>query len=366
MSFIQPVQITIMTTNTCTASCGHCSVKSDPQRRGALTAEQMCQAIEQFHQRHGIRLVVFAGGEPTLLGKALLEAIAYADGRGVMTRMVTNAHWATTPEEARRRILEFRAAGLRELNISCDDYHTPYVPLERLRHAWNAARDAGFDSVVIASASGPGSTLTPERIREVIGEVVPLIYDDDGAAGEPIRDGRGTVRVISNAQLARLGKGMDSIPDAELRFPRHQRELDQPCRWIRRSPAISPRNTLLSCCGMETNGRRHLDYGALTPDNLDALLESAGRDVYVRALGSLGPYRILETLRRLEPDLPFWDRYTGVCEVCSHIFDRPMVVDRLARHQQFFETLLALEASKPPPRSLGQELVPSAPRAVHP
>lgn len=336
---IEAKQITFLTTNKCTAECGHCSVSSSPRRKGTLTAKQMIKTIDDFIALSNIQLVIFAGGEPTLLGNELLEVIAYADSRRLLTRLMTNGHWATSPKAAKAKLVELREVGLQEINISCDDYHLPYIPSKRLRYAWDATRGLKFSSVVIASASNENSIMTPEKIMEILGEKVPLIYDDDGSATVDFNNETGEVRVISNANLARLGRGVQFVPESELRIPVRQQSLDQRCRWISSSPAISPSNHLLSCCGMEASGRAHLDYGSLEQTPLASLIDKAQKSPVVRAIGVLGPYRVMSILRTLEPGAMFWDQYSGVCELCAHMFDRPAIADLLTKHADTFELL---------------------------
>jgi MoaA/NifB/PqqE/SkfB family radical SAM enzyme len=109
---LTPHQITIMTTSECNARCAHCSVSSGPDRQDALTASDIIAAIDAITSYAPLRLVVFAGGEPTLLGEDLLDAIAHVDSKGIATRIVSNASWATTEELARAMLIELREAGL--------------------------------------------------------------------------------------------------------------------------------------------------------------------------------------------------------------------------------------------------------------
>ena len=136
MFLLKPSQLTILTTSRCTARCGHCSVNSAPGRRDRLTWEQMCQAIDELDSLNHLSVVIFAGGEPTLLGDELLNAIAHTDSLGISSmHLVTNAYWAVSPKQARAKLIELREAGLAELNISADDFHLPYIPFERVEYA---------------------------------------------------------------------------------------------------------------------------------------------------------------------------------------------------------------------------------------
>src|SRR4051812_24027131 len=120
MLLLKPQQLTVLGTSRCTAACAHCSMNSGPDRRERLSAETITRVIAELCVVQPLRVVIFAGGEPTLLGEELLDAIAFASNRGILTRIVTNASWASSEARARRRLVSLREAGLHEVNISAD------------------------------------------------------------------------------------------------------------------------------------------------------------------------------------------------------------------------------------------------------
>ncbi len=137
---VVPAEMTVLTTSKCDAKCAHCLMRSGPDRDDALRLREMVSAIKEAHEARPLRTVVFAGGEPTLLGDELLEAIAAVRRLGISTRLVTNAGWATSPDAARAVVGGLREAGLDELNFSADDFHLPFIPLPRVVAAWHAAK----------------------------------------------------------------------------------------------------------------------------------------------------------------------------------------------------------------------------------
>jgi len=76
--------------------------------------------------------VVFTGGEPTLRWVDLAEAIRHANRLEMLTRLVTNAHWAINEEEAICRISELVDAGLKEINFSTGDEHARHIPVDNV------------------------------------------------------------------------------------------------------------------------------------------------------------------------------------------------------------------------------------------
>src|SRR4051812_21165098 len=108
----EPTSITVLCTNRCTAECRHCCMNSGPDRKETLSFPQLQHILgEIFRELPRLYLIVFAGGEPTLLGEDLERAITLCKQHGRMTRLVTNAFWASSPEAARAMVLRLRAAG---------------------------------------------------------------------------------------------------------------------------------------------------------------------------------------------------------------------------------------------------------------
>ena len=134
-----------------------------------MTGDQLEEILDQLFASTKLAVVVFSGGESTLLGEDLNRALRKCRAHGVISRLVTNALWATSVAAALVKLRELRAAGLDELNISTDDYHLPYVSLQKVKNAYLAATQVDFQSVVICNAYGPDSWLTPERLNAEFG-----------------------------------------------------------------------------------------------------------------------------------------------------------------------------------------------------
>lgn len=336
-----PHQLTIMTTNGCTARCAHCSVSAGPERNDALDSAAIIAAVEAAHALSPISLVVFAGGEPTMLGDDLLDSIAQLDMMGVATRLVTNASWADTPAHARERLVSLREAGLREVNISADDYHLPFIPLANVANAWHSSKGLGFQAVVIALSHGPSSRVTPSAIADLIGESPPLTYDDDGsrlALGGAAEDG--TVYAVANHRIYRIGRGR-KLRDRVSQFPGSPQELDVPCPWAVRSAALSPKGHLVACCGIEAEDNEVLDFGSTYSASMEELVDRANKDLLVRSIALLGPQRVLQIAHDLDPDVSMRPRYAAICELCEDVVGNPRAVSVLRRNPGRLEAEMA-------------------------
>ncbi len=328
-----PHRLTFLTTNTCTARCGHCSVSSSPDRKGRLTFDQMRETIDGVRKKGPLHTVVWAGGEPTLLGQDLLDAIAYAFSLGINTRVVTNVSWAISPQKARQKLVSLREAGLRELNISADDYHLPYIPFDNVAHAWREAHGEGFDTVLIAIAHGPRSLVTPQWVAEQLNEAALEPITADTAFGETrLRKVLGgTAYIVYGTYLQKLGRSHDEVPAEDFQqVPWEQ--LQGGCPFAASSPAVSPDNNLLACCGFEVAGNAVLDFGDLDTHSVPDLYAHVERDLIVKAIAERGPAFLADFVSRKAPHISWRPTYSSVCEVCEHVTTRQEVVDVLKTH----------------------------------
>lgn len=326
-----PHTITVLTTNKCTAKCSHCCMNSSPTRSGNIDVSSTMAAIESLMRLWPLRVVVFAGGEPTLLKGKLLEMIERCAKIGINTRLVTNASWAVTDEKAKMWISRLRAAGLHELNISTDDYHIDYIPFDNVVRAWQAAKSQGFRSVVIAGCAHPGSKISPEFIEAALGETLPRRFDDDGM-GEPLPPPAedGTIYLLSNSQFQSIGRGAREVDLSHRVVPSDESRLDLPCPFAVRSAALTPSNHFVACCGFELEGNATLDFGRVTDDqSMREALRAANDDVLVAAIMLYGPKYLMDKARAKDLGLTFLDKYASVCEICEHVVGRPEVVEVL-------------------------------------
>ncbi|MEA9482827.1 radical SAM protein [Xanthomonas campestris] len=82
--------LTFITTYRCTAACTQCCFESSPKVKGRLGRDEMIRALHDVKNRFkSLRVVVFTGGEATLLKDDLVAVIAEATSLGLVTRIVS-------------------------------------------------------------------------------------------------------------------------------------------------------------------------------------------------------------------------------------------------------------------------------------
>lgn len=313
-------QFTILTTNRCTAACEHCSMHSSPQRRGKVSLSTITNTVDQFMQDEDRpEVVVFAGGEPTLLRNVLFDAIAYCHEKGLKTRIVTNASWATSMQKADAMINTLRECGLSEVNYSLDDYHARDLNYENVFNAWRASKNKGFDSVVIANCYGHHSTITSDFIQQQLGEEIPVYWDEHGVPQHSmLRSADGTYYLISNARLQRVGRGI-AVAEEDIIYPRKQSSLNLKCPWVVNSAALSAGSHLLACCGINAHGNEFLDFGDVRGANVVELLHQGEQRLVIQAIRKFGPWFLMKFVSDITNRPLFKTRYASVCEICEDV-----------------------------------------------
>ncbi len=321
------------TTNDCTARCAHCLMCCEPGAKQYLNAKQMISAIDQARKMADVRVAVFTGGEPMLLGKNLLKAIKYCYDHKIIARVVTNAFWADTPEHAEMVIHVLRTCGLLELNISIDDYHAEYVPEQNIVNVWNAVQGKKFSSVIFANCTGANSKITPEYIQKLIGQELKVINTDDRyfnpeyAANLPKIDG--TEYAIVTNGLQRTGRAEEEIlGDENFVSPLTQEQLRvMRCGNIIQDTTIGYNNHVVACCGINTEGNSVLDLGDLSKESLADILNRAADSVIINAIAQAGPYCLRMFVQEKDPTVQFKEKYTSVCEICEDVTTNPRAME---------------------------------------
>jgi len=118
-----------------------------PKVTKAIPVDRLFTLINEAADIPSMRVVVFTGGECFLLKDNLNQLIAHATERGFSTRCVTNGYWATSRDQATRRVSELCKAGLKEINFSTGTFHARYVPIERVVYGAYACLTAGINHV---------------------------------------------------------------------------------------------------------------------------------------------------------------------------------------------------------------------------
>ncbi|NIP18770.1 MAG: 4Fe-4S cluster-binding domain-containing protein [Xanthomonadales bacterium] len=195
----------LLLTYECNFECDHCFVLGGPRQDGAMTLHRVREILDQAEEAGGVEWIYFEGGEPFLYYAALLDGVRNAAERGFRVGMVSNAYWATGPEDATRSLEPF--AGLvQDLSISSDSYHWNERDSRQTRNAVAAAEQLGIPIGLISIAEPEES-----HVAAATGQI------PEGESAVVFR-GRAVEKLAGRADLHDW-RGFDTCPFEDLRDP---------------------------------------------------------------------------------------------------------------------------------------------------
>jgi hypothetical protein len=126
---------------------------------------QIRRVLEDSARIGTVDTVYFEGGEPFLFYPLMVEGLRLAKDAGLKTGLVTNAYWATEPEDADLWLAPLRGLDLYDMSVSDDAFHQEDEENNSAKRALESARKLGIavrsicidpPSVAVAREGGDG------------------------------------------------------------------------------------------------------------------------------------------------------------------------------------------------------------------
>jgi Radical SAM superfamily len=311
--------ICFLTTYQCNAKCDFCECGPSVKTRVALP--DMLRLIDEAADLGTVSVVIFSGGEPTLLGEDLFAAIRHATKRGLLTRIVTNGWWGKSEAKALDFVDRLLDAGLSEINISIDDLHQEWIPLQSVVHAFRACYSRRLQCL-IAHKQLKGATLTQAYLSEAMG--IELVQYRRGH--EYTEDER--CRLISTSTVIPVGPSKHA-PNLNEHVRSSWRGS---CGSVLRDIIVGAGTHFLPCCGIVTKELPELVRSDLRTTSLIDAIDEANNDLILNWIALEGPAAIAEFVHSKDPSVLFADEYIGICHICNEVLSRPDVRRVLAQY----------------------------------
>ena len=291
----------------CNFECKHCSVGSSPRTKYPMPEEVMTKAIDGAHELASIAVVVFTGGEPTLRMPVLVRGIERVRDAGYLSRVVTNAWWATTPEKARATVAKLQAAGLQELNTSYDDFHAPFISVDRIVNMVRAALEANL-RVAVGVIADPRSVFNADRVRAELCTGLSMTMAELEAAVYILEDFPTPTGTGASLDVSALNAGA---------------KMEMGCPEVIKTLSVHPDGTVKACCGHTQFYSKDLTLGSLHEESLTQMVERGRQNLVYWLVHMMGPKRILA-------QLGVSGTYSSICHACHVLFAQHR--DQLIRH----------------------------------
>ena len=283
----------------CNFECAHCSVGSNPRTVMPMPRSLLLKFFQEVREVPTARVVVFTGGEPTLRPDLLLEGITLAKEGNLLTRVVTNGYWAVTPERAEQFARQLREAGLDELNTSFDDFHAPFVRVERIANAIRAALAVGL-RVALGVIVDKNAKYNSRTVREALAAALDVSVGELEKRVAIVDDYPAPTGTGSELDVAGLDGGD---------------KLNVGCPQVLRTVSIHPNGLVKACCGHAMFYAPDLTVGNLLEESLADILKRGQTNLVYWWIHMLGPKKILEKLG-------VNGNYSHICHACHVLLSK--------------------------------------------
>lgn len=295
VTIIEPEVLSFIATERCTAACHNCCFNCCPKKSKSLSLQEMKAIIKEVVKDFpNITTCVFTGGECTLLGKDLESIISFANSFGLTCRIVSNGHWAKSPNKAYDFLLNLKQVGLNELNLSTGDEHQKWVPYDNIVNAFLAA-----DKLNISIAVNVESTSTSKYTSKNL-----------------INDIRLKGILNSNKHIVK-----DSMwIEFDKKYRNTECELnDGPCTNLFNTISITPDSHLVACCGLTCKNSKYLDLGSIKCKKIRSLYEEQFDDLIKLWLFTNGPKSIYSYLCKKKRIKNESYKFNHICSLCHKV-----------------------------------------------
>jgi hypothetical protein len=327
--------VCFLVTYQCNARCDFCECGPDVFER--LTTDSILRYIDEAVSLGTVGQVVFSGGEPSLLGDGLFKAISHANSLKLLTRVVSNGSWGISEDKALEYLDKLIASGLTEINISIDDLHQRWIPLDHVKNAFLACQKRRF-SCLVAYKAMRNPQITPKSLGDYFGtELIKYVSSKHYGKDE-------TCRLYSGGVVVPIGRNSENAREKDYAYS----SFGGNCSSILKDIVIGADHHLLACCGISTKYLPELTIGDLRKNRMIDLLEQANSDLILNWLALEGPIALAEFIRHKEPSVTFPKKYVNICHLCNDILARKETrevlsknieegIERISMHRAFLE-----------------------------
>jgi len=310
--------LSIMPTYACPAQCNNCGTVSSPHDRNAISLATMISAIEQA-KGLGFLNVVFTGGEPTLKWEDLLEAIRFATNLDLPTRVVTNAHWAGSPQAAKSSVRALVEAGLKEINYSTGDEHIRFVPLGHVVNAIIAALECALSPAVMI------------ELRAVRGVTRETVLAQPLVAALPKAE-RDRLKVFESPWMPLDPLTIESYPEGAA-FNSDNVAAAASCDSVLQTYVIQADGRVGACCGIGMRITPELNVGRCEGAHfLEDAVREAESDLVKLLLRYKGPAKLLAWAATKDPAITWENLYAHKCQSCIRLYKDARVAEVVRKY----------------------------------
>jgi MoaA/NifB/PqqE/SkfB family radical SAM enzyme len=305
----------------CNAACAHCGVWSSPDRKESMVVDQAKRYIAQLADLGKSDGVVFVGGEPLLYLDDICELIQYTRSFSIKTQVSTNAFWAASDAKANYYLQRLVDAGLDQLALSADSYHSEFIDPKNVGRALRLARNFGL----VRKLHIVRSRINAEEEALYVSTGIDPVECLDALEfklrrHEPDFDPRPYI-IVHRMSVAPFGRAAFLRGHTEL-FALDELE-EFPCYMVGKFPLIYPNGNLFACCCIAGSYRPYY-VGNVDSESLGRLAERMIGNVVYQAISKVGPVALAKSCQ-IDAAVPGRE-FANACHACRETFARTDLV----------------------------------------
>ena len=314
--------LSVMPTYQCTAHCKHCGTYSSPKETTWLDPELITSAIDQAINA-GYKVVVFTGGEPTLAGENLFKYIRQVAEKRICSRIVTNACWADTEENADLMMNKLIEAGLREVNFSTGDQHARFVDFDNILRATRAAVKVGcLQTIAIMVETVEERAISKKTITDH--PEYKRIMADFPKAKIKIIESPWMPLTPNNIEKYTEGRALNNA-----NLPMHTG-----CNSCLTTTTLQADGRIGACCGLGMRNIPELQLGRIDEISIEEADKRGENDFLKRWIRVEGPERILAWAAAHDQSIEWENMYAHRCQTCIRLYKDKKVRDVIRDHYE--------------------------------
>lgn len=243
------------------------------------------------------------------------HAIQLAKSHGLITRIATNAFWASNYRSTKTALEDLKNQGLDEINFSTGDDHSKWVSIRNVRNAAVISARLGFIPIINIETHDNAS---PNILRK---------FGHDKVFMELVKKGRikiergAWMRFNDNSSITHK----DCIPS--IRF--------DPCSSLFSMIPINPYGEVFACCGLPCEHIPYLRLGHFDTEPIKTKYLKSFNDLLKIWLFVDGPAKILKFIHEKQ-GLPFTISPGHICDFCRTLFSTPTHIDFLKKNYKSY------------------------------
>lgn len=285
-----------------------------PSKKDRLSIPEMKAYIDQAKRSYpSIKLLVLTGGECFTYGEELSKIIKYAtEIYNMKVRIVSNAYWANTIENARTRLKPYITSGLSEINFSTGDEHQKFVPFNYIKNACLVSVEFGL--IPLVNIETREDKIFTAKDFTADKELLKLLKENK-------------IMITNGIWVSFKKENITNKNNHKMLTTQNSR-----CENLFNSINIDPQHRMLACCGLTAKYIKYLDLGNLKTQSIKKLYENQFNDFLKIWIYVEGPHNILEFISKyIKIDLSKYDNLHD-CQICAIIFNNPICLEILKNH----------------------------------